>query len=295
MKLTAESTVFNDERIAEDISAAQAAADETAQYFWFVGEGEGFENGVHITEKPQEQFRADPETGGGNLLARSDGIALRDGLEELANFSANGVNLNQNGQPVATFNSSGVDLKQGGESVAIFGASGARIGSDADYNLDISSSGFSFQRDGDDLLEINSSNPSESAVLSSIVSKTDYVENHIDYYNYGMSGMMSIETKDADSDFPSAELMLEKNVGYGRATLIARHNSSTGAPQIVLNTSGSISRATISAKTIDLSSVRSADGDCNVRLSLETTTSSGIDHDLYTAITALGWQSDVIE
>ena len=28
---------------------------------------------------------------------------------------------------------------------------------------------------------------------------------------------------------------------------------------------------------------------------LDTTAASGVDHDLYAAITALGWQSDVIE
>ena len=31
------------------------------------------------------------------------------------------------------------------------------------------------------------------------------------------------------------------------------------------------------------------------KVNLDTTASSGIDHDLYTAITALGWQNDVIE
>jgi len=61
-------------------------AGDTAQYFWHTQEGT--DTGVHITEVPKEDFLADPENGGGNLLARSNGIAVRDGLTELAQFGA---------------------------------------------------------------------------------------------------------------------------------------------------------------------------------------------------------------
>lgn len=54
------------------------------------------ETGAHITETPQDDFIADPENGGGNLLARSNGIAIRDGLAELAQFGADGVQIGQN-------------------------------------------------------------------------------------------------------------------------------------------------------------------------------------------------------
>lgn len=67
--------------------AARIAGD-TAQYFWHTETGT--DTGVHITEIPQKDFLADPEHGGGNLLARSNGIAVRDGLTELATFSADG-------------------------------------------------------------------------------------------------------------------------------------------------------------------------------------------------------------
>ena len=43
---------------------------------------------------------------------------------------------------------------------------------------------------------------------------------------------------------------------------------------------------TISDAWVDISAAK---------VNLDTTASSGTDHDLYTAITALGWQSDVIE
>lgn len=95
---------------ARQIGTAQATAEnaykiagDTNQYFWFTGSGS--DTGAHITETPQEQFLADPENGGGNLLARSNGVAIRDGLTELATFGSYGANINENGVSVASFGS----------------------------------------------------------------------------------------------------------------------------------------------------------------------------------------------
>lgn len=69
------------------ISTAEKAskiAGNTNQYFWHTQEGT--DTGAHITEIPQEEFLNDPSNGGGNLLARSNGVAIRDGLEEIATF-----------------------------------------------------------------------------------------------------------------------------------------------------------------------------------------------------------------
>ena len=73
------------------VQAVKKIADNTNQYFWHTETGT--DTGAHITEIPQEDFLADPENGGGNLLARSNGIAVRDGLDELATFSASGVQI----------------------------------------------------------------------------------------------------------------------------------------------------------------------------------------------------------
>ena len=74
-------------------SNAQRIAKDNAQYFWFLEEAgsvpTGVGTGAHISEIPKEQFLADPTTGGGNLLARSNGVAVRDGLTELASFGEN--------------------------------------------------------------------------------------------------------------------------------------------------------------------------------------------------------------
>ena len=64
--------------------AAAKVAGDTEQHFWFTETGN--DTGAHITEKTQEEFLADPDNGGGNLLARSNGIALRNGLDEVGAF-----------------------------------------------------------------------------------------------------------------------------------------------------------------------------------------------------------------
>lgn len=76
------------------VEVVSEIAGNTAQHFWMTEEGT--DTGAHITEVTQEEFLADPENGGGNLLARSNGIAIRDGLDELATFSAEEVELGKN-------------------------------------------------------------------------------------------------------------------------------------------------------------------------------------------------------
>ena len=70
---------------------AYKIAGNTDQFFWVTESGT--DTGAHITEIPREDFLADPDNGGGNLLARSNGIAVRDGMSELATFSSEGLNV----------------------------------------------------------------------------------------------------------------------------------------------------------------------------------------------------------
>lgn len=84
------SSIISVRSIAEK---AKTIAGNTAQYFWFTSTGT--DTGAHITEIPKDDFLQDPAQGGGNLLARSNGVAVRDGLTELAQFGADGVVLGQ--------------------------------------------------------------------------------------------------------------------------------------------------------------------------------------------------------
>lgn len=72
-------------------SSALATAQSTEQHFWFTGTGE--DTGVHITEVTKQEFLNDPNNGGGNLLARSNGISARNGMNDLARFGTDGIFL----------------------------------------------------------------------------------------------------------------------------------------------------------------------------------------------------------
>ena len=77
--------------VKEVAEKAQRIAGNTNQYFWHTQEGT--DTGAHITEITQNEFLADPANGGGNTLIRSNGFAVRDGLDELATFGANGSTI----------------------------------------------------------------------------------------------------------------------------------------------------------------------------------------------------------
>lgn len=66
------------------------------QHFWTEETGENA--GVHITEIEKDDFLSDPQNGGGNLLARSNGISVRDGTEELAVFGGDGMRIGKNNE-----------------------------------------------------------------------------------------------------------------------------------------------------------------------------------------------------
>lgn len=115
--------LFDNEEITKVSNKAFDAygiASNTAQYFWYTEEGD--DTGAHITEFPQDTFETTPQ--GYNLLARSDGVAIRDGENELATFTYNSLNFK-------------VLINNTMVSVAEYGAGGARIGSTLDKNIRI--------------------------------------------------------------------------------------------------------------------------------------------------------------
>ena len=84
---------------AQDALDANTTASETAQYFWF--KSTGGDNGAHITEVDRDTFENTPA--GGNVLANSNGVTVREALKELAKMSANGfeaITYDSNNDPV---------------------------------------------------------------------------------------------------------------------------------------------------------------------------------------------------
>lgn len=106
--------IYNSALTSACVNALNALqiAEDTNQYFWHTETGT--DTGAHITEIPQEDFVADPQNGGGNLLARSNGIAVRDGLTELAMFGASKTQIGQNanGKSRTEIGSDGMQIMQ---------------------------------------------------------------------------------------------------------------------------------------------------------------------------------------
>lgn len=90
-------------------SGAESAATTVSQYFWYK-DGTGAEAGAHVTEIPQEDFETTPS--GGNLLMKSNKVALRNALVELASFGANGATIGQteNGKSRSEITSNGMRI-----------------------------------------------------------------------------------------------------------------------------------------------------------------------------------------
>lgn len=104
-------------RVQRVVQIVKDIADNTNQYFWNVEEGT--DTGAHITEKPQDEFLADSSSGGPNLLIRSNGLACRDGTEELAIFSALGIRLGKLDEPHAMFTADASEFAGADGSVVI--------------------------------------------------------------------------------------------------------------------------------------------------------------------------------
>ena len=131
MKLAKETALYNEgavEAVNEKAELAEIQALEalqiagnTDQYFWHTETGT--DTGAHITEIPQADFITNPENGGGNLLARSNGIAVRDGLTELAIFSASGSRIGLETAYHTQVESDGFAIMSGNETIFSAGTS----------------------------------------------------------------------------------------------------------------------------------------------------------------------------
>lgn len=104
-------------------------AANTNQYFWRTNKGT--DTGIHITEVPRDTFLKDPENGGSNLLARSNGIAVRDGLTELSQFTGSGVTIGKSDGFKAKVNPDAITLEDSngvtGFRISLAGNSASRV------------------------------------------------------------------------------------------------------------------------------------------------------------------------
>lgn len=185
------------------VQTVKKIADNTNQYFWHTETGT--DTGAHITEIPQEDFLADPENGGGNLLARSNGIAVRDGLDELATFSA----------------------------------SGSRIGSEAEgeYNLETTSNAINYKVGEIPIIKNMATFTPDSSVLG-----YSYYQNMMATSN-GRAYVMYGSAPDADNDNPTGTKTANASIGVNGGTnhealVYCGSDAYNGSPAVIATVNG---------------------------------------------------------
>ena len=284
-------------------------ASNTNQYFWFTGTGT--DTGAHITEVPQDEFTdpSDPNYhSGGNLLARSNGIAVRDGLKELAvmskdGFDAKTYDANDNEVTIAHLGY-GLGNTESGTANAPYYTLGIRkSGADVgNYSL---ASGKNIEASG-----------SCSVALGSRinVNGTDYYLSATGINSVALNegntasgrASMAVGTCNSATGYASFaagdECISNENMSFAlgghlatdnvHQTVIGRYNAPDTAiitieRKVFVIGNGTADSARSNALTVDWT------GDIQMGLP-NYQTSGSTDKALYDAIVALGWQNDVI-
>lgn len=102
----------------------------TAQYFWHDSDG------AHVTKVTKEQYEAAPSDAGGNTLITTEGMAIRDGINELGIFSTNGIQIgNKDKQRLQIFEDGVYAYNEDGINFFSIDYDGAQITSDKVVNL----------------------------------------------------------------------------------------------------------------------------------------------------------------
>lgn len=95
-------------KASEDVAElAKKIGGNDNQYFWHVESGT--DTGSHITEIPKDSFISNPQ--GNNILIRSNGIAIRDAMDEVSIFSNDGVRIGKTNETHAEVTKRSLKLK----------------------------------------------------------------------------------------------------------------------------------------------------------------------------------------
>lgn len=238
MKLTAESTVINDDKLNIDISSAKSVADNTAQYFWFTSSGN--DTGAHISEKTQAQFISSPT--GGNLLARSNGIAVRDGLTELATFGATSARIGQTADSHVEIAPTSIIMQtkptSNGSPITTFevAQTSATVKTKRTYNISVS--GGSDYSDTIPLGRTVNSWVSNGIILNYKLNGTNYTKTYSSLPIYDGSGRYCF-----NAELSGTNVEIDWFLGLGQqagdvATLVSVELNFTTTQQVVENTIG---------------------------------------------------------
>lgn len=286
--------------------AIQIAGD-TAQHFWFTSTGA--DTGAHITEVTQDEWEQDPTAGGGNLLARTNGIALRNGLIELATLQQSGMDINtfdSQGNLISIAHlgyGSGTD-SGGGTSDAPYYTFGTRAaGSVGNYSTAQGwlneASGYCSHAEGvaTQAKEVYCHTEGQQTKATD---RAAHAEGHTSEAT-GFASHAEGGSTTASGDYSHAEG--GSCIAAGTAAHAAGFNTQAGSKYQTaigkMNIRDDADTYAVIVGNGDLQNLTPSNAlalawDGETELALDTTAASGTDYDLYTAITSLGWASDVI-
>lgn len=282
-----------------DMKGQKAAADiglEVDQHFWYDS------TGAHVTEVTQEEFTdpSDPSYhSGGNTLMTSTDVKIRDGVTDLAIFGSGGavVGENASGKSRTEIGTDGMQIYQnvngtdteianlgygpgkdsgGGTSDAPYYTLGTRAsGSDiGNYSV---VAGYGCTASGP--WSYAEGMQTEAAIGAS----------HAEGYRTYAAGYAHAEGSWCEANGPASHAQNNYTIASSASqTALGKFNEEDNADTyavIVGNGTGAGANRS-NALTVDWGG--------NVCMALDTTAASGTDHDLYAAINALGWASDVI-
>lgn len=190
--------IYNSALTAACINAENANQIATSinQYFWHTESGS--DTGTHITEIPQEDFIDDPANGGGNLLMTSEGVAVRDGYDELSIFSAKEIRLGKANEPHASIKAERTEFT--GEDGAVIiknNANGVRTFEEGGWRL--------YRGDIEYTLQHTPIPGSFVVYTSGAAGMKHIVDDPSRYISYGGTGKtITVHTGTAPSDLPPA-------------------------------------------------------------------------------------------
>lgn len=296
-------------------------ADGVNQHFWYDSAG------AHVTEVTQDEYIDDPTTAGGNTIITSEGIGIRNGTTQLAAFTDSGAQIGRNGEANTTITSNGITFKSKGGAVAgrilsNAAASGTVVNDNfanplhkGTFSLALSQAAtagtttpcnvYIYTVNGGSLNQIGVCDYAENGGIQSLDVAYNAVvprtTNVVAYVTLTNTGYLNVEMLSpyaqtevivevyyyASVEIPTVSFGQETTAESGNQFAIGKYNvaDSADAYAFIIG-NGTADNARSDALTVDWN------GD--VRLALNTSASSGTDHDIYAALVSLGWDTDCI-
>ena len=227
-------------------SNALHIAEGTNEHFWHDS------TGAHITEVTQDEWNdpGDPNYhSGGNTLITTQGMAIRNGLSELATFSANGAKLGVDGYPqtILTTNTINIQTKEG---VSGFSVDTSGVTSTETRQVNIGEVLYSTESATYDLSGIT---PGTSVTFNVDLFGQGYYETATITIGTSSSGNTQGGDVEYDYAYDAGANEMTITAAYGEDLYVSfyRYNVSTYKPLVILNGVININGNTLSDYVVD--------------------------------------------